>query len=43
LRHRKVAKQLSAQGIASLRLWEHQLSRDMGKCILSISRLLESQ
>jgi very-short-patch-repair endonuclease len=42
LRHRKIAKQLKAQGITTIRFWEHQLSQNVNRCILKISSLLGS-
>lgn len=40
LQHRKVAKQLRAQGTTIVRFWEHQLSQDVNRCILKIASLL---
>ena len=42
-RHRKVKRQLTAQGIGSLRFWEHQLQEDVHRCVDMIFNRLHDQ
>ncbi len=42
-RHRKVKRLLSAQGIDSLRFWEHQLQEDVHRCVAKIFNRLHEQ